>query len=81
MKLQIAKWGNSLALRIPADYVRRIGIKEGDYVQASLTIDGGISIRATKWDRKAFASELKESRESMQMGGFVIDGLRRGVRY
>ena len=36
MDLQIAKWGNSLALRIPADYVRRIGIKEGDRVEASL---------------------------------------------
>ena len=81
MNLQIAKWGNSLALRIPADYVRRIGIKEGDYVQASLTIDGGISIRAAKWDRKAFASELKESREAMLMGDSVIDELRRRVRY
>lgn len=30
MILQIAKWGNSLAVRIPAEYVRKIGIKEGD---------------------------------------------------
>ncbi len=54
MNLQIAKWGNSLALRIPADYVRSMGIKEGDQVEASLTIDGGISIRTANWDRKAF---------------------------
>ena len=32
MNLQIAKWGNSLALRIPADYVRSIGIKEGETI-------------------------------------------------
>ena len=27
MDMQIAKWGNSLALRIPAEYVRSAGIK------------------------------------------------------
>ncbi len=81
MNLQIAKWGNSLALRIPADYVRSVGIKEGDHVQASLTIDGGISIRAAKWDRKAFAAELKRNRAAMPMGEFVMEELRRGARY
>ena len=80
-RLQIAKWGNSLALRIPAEYVRRIGIKEGDHVQASMTVDGGISIRAAKWDRKAFACELNKSREAIPMGESVIEELRRGARY
>lgn len=81
MNLQIAKWGNSLALRIPADYVRSIGIKEGDHVQANMNIDGGISIRAAKWDRKAFANELKKSRDAMPMGESVMEELRRGARY
>lgn len=81
MNLQIAKWGNSLALRIPADYVRSIGIKEGDHVQANITIDGGISIRAGKWDRTAFACELRKSREAMPMGESVIEELRRGARF
>lgn len=81
MNLQVAKWGNSLALRIPADYVRRIGIKEGDHVQASLTIDGGISIRAATWDRKAFARELAKNREGMPMTESVMEELRRGARY
>lgn len=81
MNLQIAKWGNSLAVRIPADYVRRIGIKEGDQVQASLTIDGGISIRTAMWNRKAFANELKQSREAMPISESVVEELRRGARY
>ena len=81
MNLQIAKWGNSLALRIPADYVRRIGIKEGDCVEASLTADGGLSIRPVKWDRHAFAREIKASRNAMPMGTSVMDDLRRGGRY
>ena len=81
MDLQIAKWGNSLALRIPVDYVRRIGIKEGDHVQANLTADGGICIRPIKRDRKAFALELEKSRLAMPMGESVIDELRQGARY
>ena len=81
MNLQIAKWGNSLALRIPADYVRRIGIKEGDSVEASLTADGGLSIRPVKWDRHAFAREIIASRNAMPRGTSVMDELRRGGRY
>ena len=81
MNLQIAKWGNSLAVRIPADYVRRIGVKEGDLVQANMTIDGGISLRAAKWDRKAFAAELQQARAAMPMGESVIDEVRREARY
>lgn len=81
MDLQIAKWGNSLALRIPAEYVRSAGIKEGDRVEACLTVDGGLTIRPAKWNRKAFASELQAAREAMPVGQPVLDELRRGGRY
>lgn len=36
--MQIAKWGNSLAVRLPADLVRTLGLKEGD--QIDLVPDG-----------------------------------------
>ena len=81
MNLQLAKWGNSLALRIPAEIVRSIGIKEGDSVEASLTADGGLAIRPARWDRKIFARELSEARAAMSMGTSVMDELRRGARY
>ncbi|MGN6233120.1 MAG: AbrB/MazE/SpoVT family DNA-binding domain-containing protein [Trinickia sp.] len=81
MNLHVAKWGNSLALRLPAEYVRRIGVKEGDQVQASLTIDGGICLRANRWDRQAFSRELEKNRADMPMTESVMDELRRGARY
>ncbi|MCB1363570.1 MAG: AbrB/MazE/SpoVT family DNA-binding domain-containing protein [Rhodobacteraceae bacterium] len=31
--MQIAKWGNSLAVRLPADLVRELGLKEGDSIE------------------------------------------------
>ncbi len=67
MKLKIAKWGNKFALRIPADYVRRTGLKQGDQVQANLTVDGGLSILKANWDRCAFAQERKATRDAMPM--------------
>lgn len=81
MNLQVAKWGNSLALRIPAEIVRSLSIKEGDSVEACLTADGGLTIRPATWDRKAFARELSAARASMPMGQSVMDEVRRGGRY
>lgn len=31
--MQVARWGNSLAVRLPADLVRKLGLKEGDDVE------------------------------------------------
>ena len=81
MNLNIARWGNSLALRIPADYARRAGIKEGDKVEARLTTDGGIAIRSARWNRKVFAQELARTRDAMPMGTSAMDELRHGARY
>jgi antitoxin MazE len=81
MNLHIAKWGNSLAVRLPAEYIRRTGLKEGDTVQAKLTADGTMTIRAEHWDRKAFATELMQTRQNMKMGSSVMDDLRSGARY
>ena len=81
MDLQVAKWGNSLALRIPADVVRRLGLREGATVEAQLTVDGSLSIRPAQWNRKAFALELTEARSAMPMSQHVIDQLRGAARY
>ncbi len=38
--MQIAKWGNSLAVRLPATLVRTLGLKEGDMID--LVADEGV---------------------------------------
>lgn len=35
MKAKVARWGNSLALRLPAQVVRELGLKEGQLVEIS----------------------------------------------
>ncbi len=37
--MQVAKWGNSLAVRLPAKLVRELGLQEGD--QIDLIADKG----------------------------------------
>jgi antitoxin MazE len=81
MELQIAKWGNSLALRIPAEIVRRLGLREGATVEAQLTVDGTLSIRPAQWNRKAFALELTKARNAMPMSDPVMEELRGDARY
>ncbi|MBW0159599.1 AbrB/MazE/SpoVT family DNA-binding domain-containing protein [Sedimentimonas flavescens] len=31
--MQVARWGNSLAVRLPAELVRQLGLKEGDNIE------------------------------------------------
>jgi antitoxin MazE len=35
--MQIAKWGNSLAMRLPASVVKVLNLKEGDHVELHAT--------------------------------------------
>lgn len=79
--LQIAKWGNSLAVRIPADYVRQIGIKEGDQLEAHIGVDGALNLRPAQWSRKAFATELRSDMKSLPLGSSAMAQLRQEARY
>ena len=81
MDLQVAKWGNSLALRIPSEVVRLLGLREGAIVEAQLTVDGALTIRPTRWDRQAFSRELTELRSSIPMSESVMAELRGSARY
>ncbi|OYT90916.1 MAG: AbrB/MazE/SpoVT family DNA-binding domain-containing protein [Burkholderiales bacterium PBB3] len=80
--MQIAKWGNSLAVRIPADYVRQIGVKEGDQLLAQVGADGALSLRpAAQWSRKAFAQELRLNTQTLPPGTSVMAQLRDEARF
>lgn len=81
MNLQVSKWGNSLAMRIPSEMVRCLGLREGDSVEAQLTVDGAFTIRPAGWSRNAFAAELAAARAALPLGTSVLDELRQSARY
>ena len=47
-QIQIAKWGHSLAVRIPRATVREAGLSEGDRLSIHLAEDGVIVLRPSR---------------------------------
>lgn len=45
---RIAKWGNSLAVRIPLAIAKQASLAEGDCVQLALDGEGGIVLRPVR---------------------------------
>ena len=58
--MQVAKWGNSLAVRIPKDVARELDIKEGDDVHLHSLDIGEIALITQKQRRAAALARLKE---------------------
>ena len=81
MNIQISKWGNSLALRIPASFIKEIKLKDGDRVEATLSKDGSLIIRPQKLERKEIAAQLRAFRATLKMGKSVMEEVRSKARY
>jgi antitoxin MazE len=45
MTTQVARWGNSLAIRIPRNVVQDAGLREGESVDISVADDGAVILR------------------------------------
>ena len=58
---QVAKWGNSLAVRIPQAIVRDARLAEGDRLSLDLAGDGSIVLRSRhrKYSLNQLGAEIK----------------------
>ena len=82
MRLQLAKWGNSLAVRLPAECVRATGLRQGDSVDAEITPAGKITLTPTKpFNKAAFLQRLRKLRRNMPVTEPVVQQMRREARY
>lgn len=45
MATQLARWGNSLAIRIPKTVLRQAGLREGETIDVSLWENGAVVLR------------------------------------
>jgi antitoxin MazE len=59
--MQIAKWGNSLAVRIPAAVVEILQLKEGDDIEIRIPSERTFEINR-KPSRKALVARLRKFR-------------------
>ncbi len=57
--MQVSKWGNSLAIRLPAAVVEVLGLKEGDDVEVTVAGEHQLEVgRAPDDERPAVRSPL-----------------------
>jgi antitoxin MazE len=82
LELMVSKWGNSLAIRLPAESAKRIGVGEGDTLIAEVSADGRLVLspegRAIgKAETRRLRQFLGRQKETVP----VVGGMRRDARY
>lgn len=53
--MQVSKWGNSLAIRLPAAVVEVLGLKEGDDVEVQAAGHDKFVVKRTESNREVLA--------------------------
>ena len=69
--MQVSKWGNSLAVRLPAAVVDALGLKEGDQIEIRIVDKRVFEVRRDKSRERALAL-LRKLRRPLP-AGFVFD--------
>jgi antitoxin MazE len=65
--MQVAKWGNSLALRLPSSVVEALGLKAGDHIEVSIVGDRRFEIERDR-GRVAAMEQLRALRRPLPPG-------------
>jgi antitoxin MazE len=69
--MQVAKWGNSLAVRLPAAVVEALELKEGDQIEIRIADARTFEVRRDRSRQEALA-KLRQLRRPLPPG-FVFD--------
>jgi antitoxin MazE len=69
--MRVAKWGNSLAVRLPVAVVDALGLKDGDYIEIRIAGARNFEVKKDRTREKAMAALRKLSRPFPK--GFVFD--------
>jgi antitoxin MazE len=76
--MQVARWGNSLAIRLPRAVVEALGLKEGDAVEVQVAGVRALEIGRAP-DRRALLARLRKYRGRLPEG-FRFDRLEANER-
>lgn len=75
----IRRWGNSLAVRLPADCLGQAGLRQGDPIETVVGPDGRLSlVPLQQLDRAAPAADLRQLQAAMPLTPSVIERCRPG---
>lgn len=84
MRVQLAKWGNSLAVRIPGPCARQAHLKQGDAVEMEVTQTGELRLHpvaAEPFDKAVFLQEVGMLRAVLPESEPVVAAMRQSDRY
>jgi antitoxin MazE len=82
MELMVSKWGNSLAVRLPAESAKKIGVGEGDTLIAEVSADGRLVLAPEgRAIGKAESRRLRRFLDRQKETAPVVGEMRRGARY
>jgi len=82
MELMVSKWGNSLAVRLPAESAKRIGVGEGDMLVAEVSADGRLILAPEgRAVGKAESRRLRQFLGRQKETAPVVGDMRRIARY
>jgi len=65
--MRVAKWGNSLAVRLPAAVVEALNLKEGDEIEIRVAADRTVLVERTRGRQQAL-EQLRRLRRSFPPG-------------
>jgi antitoxin MazE len=83
VELVVSRWGNSLAVRLPATSVRRMGVGEGDKLLAEVSADGRLILvpEGRRTLDPAAVAQLRRSLARQKQTRPVVGPMRRRARY
>lgn len=82
MRVQIGKWGNSLAVRLPIALTQKGRLQEGDILEAEIKPDGALQLApAPTFDKAAFLARLDQLHHDLPRTESVIEAMRQEQRY
>ena len=82
VELVVSKWGNSLAVRLPAESASRIGVGEGDTLVAEISPDGRLVLAPEgRAIGKAESRRLRQFLGRQKETAPVVGEMRRSARY
>ena len=76
--MQVSKWGNSLAVRLPAALVEALGLKEGDQIEIHVAGKHAFEVGRDQSQQRALAT-LRKLRRPLP-AGFVFDRSEANAR-
>jgi antitoxin MazE len=82
MHLQIAKWGNSLAVRLPSSIAKKMQIQDGDSVEVRLNPQGELVLAPKKpFDKAEFLQDVLALQQTLPETNSVMETIRNQERY